>query len=101
MCRKVTEKALKWVRLRDRNLLSSTKVIALDAFQSMIENTTGRVLVLDFADPTKLLGVITKADLMHASSSAIHRQMSQQRLLMSTNFYTTSFYVLRVLIWLI
>jgi CBS domain-containing protein len=71
--------------LRDRNLLSSTKDAALDAFQSMTENTTGRVLVLDFADPTKLLGVITKADLMHASSS-IHRQMSKQRHLMSTNF---------------
>jgi CIC family chloride channel protein len=37
----------------------------LEAFKKMSQNETGRVLVLDSADPKKLLGMITKADLMH------------------------------------
>jgi CBS domain-containing protein len=38
---------------------------ALDAFKKMTEYETGRVLVLDRADPKKLLGIITKTDLIH------------------------------------
>ncbi len=38
---------------------------ALDVFKRMSENETGRVLVLDRADPKKLVGVVTKTDLMH------------------------------------
>jgi coenzyme F420 hydrogenase subunit beta len=38
---------------------------ALDAFKRMSENETGRVLVFDQASPKKLLGVVTKTDLMH------------------------------------
>jgi coenzyme F420 hydrogenase subunit beta len=37
---------------------------ALDAFKRMSEQEIGRVLVLDRADPTKLVGVVTKTDLM-------------------------------------
>jgi coenzyme F420 hydrogenase subunit beta len=38
---------------------------ALDAFKRMSENETGRILVFDRASPKKLLGVVTKTDLMH------------------------------------
>ena len=38
---------------------------ALDAFKRMSEHETGRILVLDPANPKKLLGIITKTDLMH------------------------------------
>jgi len=38
---------------------------ALDAFKRMSEHETGRILVLDPANPKKLLGMITKTDLMH------------------------------------
>jgi coenzyme F420 hydrogenase subunit beta len=38
---------------------------ALDAFKRMSEHETGRVLVFDRADPKKLVGVVTKTDLMH------------------------------------
>lgn len=38
---------------------------ALDAFKRMSEHETGRVLVFDRANPKKLLGVVTKTDLMH------------------------------------
>jgi coenzyme F420 hydrogenase subunit beta len=37
---------------------------ALDAFKKMTEFETGRVLVTDSADPKKLLGIVTKSDLM-------------------------------------
>ena len=37
----------------------------LDAFKQMSQHETGRVLVLDPDNPKKLLGMITKADLMH------------------------------------
>jgi coenzyme F420 hydrogenase subunit beta len=37
---------------------------ALDAFKRMSESETGRVLVVDRADPKKLVGVVTKTDLM-------------------------------------
>lgn len=39
---------------------------ALEAFKRMSESETGRVLVLDRSDPKKLVGVVTKTDLMHA-----------------------------------
>ena len=38
---------------------------ALDAFKRMSENETGRVLVFDRTNPKKLLGIVTKTDLMH------------------------------------
>ena len=38
---------------------------ALDAFKRMSEHETGRVLIFDRANPKKLVGVVTKTDLMH------------------------------------
>jgi coenzyme F420 hydrogenase subunit beta len=38
---------------------------ALDAFKKMSEHEIGRVLVLDRANPKKILGMVTKTDLMH------------------------------------
>jgi coenzyme F420 hydrogenase subunit beta len=38
---------------------------ALDIFRRMSENETGRVLVFDRKNPKKLLGIVTKTDLMH------------------------------------
>ncbi len=38
---------------------------ALDAFKKMTAQETGRVLVLDPADPKQLIGIISKRDLMH------------------------------------
>jgi coenzyme F420 hydrogenase subunit beta len=38
---------------------------ALDAFKRMSENETGRILIFDRANPQKLVGVVTKTDLMH------------------------------------
>ena len=38
---------------------------ALDAFKRMSENETGRVLIVDRTNPKKLLGIVTKTDLMH------------------------------------
>jgi coenzyme F420 hydrogenase subunit beta len=38
---------------------------ALDALRKMSEFETGRVLVVDATDPKKLVGLITKSDLMH------------------------------------
>lgn len=38
---------------------------ALDAFKRMTEHETGRILVLDRANPKKILGIITKTDLIH------------------------------------
>ena len=39
---------------------------ALDAFRKMSNIETGRVLILDPTDPKKILGIVTKGDLMHA-----------------------------------
>jgi coenzyme F420 hydrogenase subunit beta len=39
---------------------------ALDAFRKMSHLETGRVLILDPSDPHKILGIVTKRDLMHA-----------------------------------
>jgi coenzyme F420 hydrogenase subunit beta len=41
------------------------KETALDAFRKMSKFETGRVLVLDPEDPNKMLGIVTKSDLMH------------------------------------
>jgi coenzyme F420 hydrogenase subunit beta len=38
---------------------------ALDAFKRMSENETGRILVFDRENPKKLVGIVTKTDLMH------------------------------------
>jgi CBS domain-containing protein len=38
---------------------------ALDVFKRMSENETGRVIIVDRADNKKLIGIITKTDLMH------------------------------------
>ncbi len=38
---------------------------ALTAFKRMSENETGRVLIFDRENPKKLLGIVTKTDLMH------------------------------------
>jgi coenzyme F420 hydrogenase subunit beta len=38
---------------------------ALDAFKRMSEHEIGRVLVFDRANPKKILGIVTKTDLMH------------------------------------
>ncbi len=38
---------------------------ALDAFKKMSEHEIGRVLVFDQANPKKILGIVTKTDLMH------------------------------------
>ena len=38
---------------------------ALDAYRKMIAFETGRVLVVDSNDPDKILGMVTKSDLMH------------------------------------
>ena len=49
-----------------RNLVAVyTDETALEAFKRMSENETGRVLVFDRANPKKLLGIVTKTDLMH------------------------------------
>jgi CBS domain-containing protein len=39
---------------------------ALDAFKRMSENATGRVVVFDRVNPQKVVGVVTKTDLMYA-----------------------------------
>lgn len=39
---------------------------ALDAFKRMSENETGRVIVFDRANQNKIVGVVTKTDLMHS-----------------------------------
>ncbi len=39
---------------------------ALDALRKMSNQETGRVIVLDPSDPKKMIGIVTKADLMHA-----------------------------------
>lgn len=42
-----------------------TDETALDAFKRMSENETGRVLIFERANPKKLVGIVTKTDLMH------------------------------------
>jgi len=44
---------------------------ALDVFKRMSEHETGRILVLDPTNPKKLLGMVTKTDLMHTLTDNI------------------------------
>jgi CBS domain-containing protein len=44
---------------------------ALDAFRKMEKHETGRILVMDAANPKKLLGIITKTDLMHIMTNSV------------------------------
>ncbi|MGD6806557.1 MAG: Coenzyme F420 hydrogenase/dehydrogenase, beta subunit C-terminal domain [Candidatus Bathyarchaeia archaeon] len=39
---------------------------ALDAFRKMSDLETGRIIVLDPANPKKMLGIVSKRDIMHA-----------------------------------
>ena len=39
---------------------------ALDAYKKMSKQETGRVLVLDPENPQRVIGIVTKADLLHA-----------------------------------
>jgi len=50
---------------RRKLVVAYTDETALDAFKRMSENETGRVLIFDRANPKKLLGIVTKTDLMH------------------------------------
>jgi coenzyme F420 hydrogenase subunit beta len=50
---------------RRKLVVAYTDETALDAFKRMSESETGRVLVFDRANPKKLLGIVTKTDLMH------------------------------------
>ena len=44
---------------------------ALSAFKKMEKYEEGRVLILDPADPKKLLGMVTKTDLMHTLTNSV------------------------------
>ena len=50
---------------RRKMVVVYTDETALDAFKRMSEKETGRVFVFDRANPKKLLGIVTKTDLMH------------------------------------
>jgi coenzyme F420 hydrogenase subunit beta len=55
-----------------RNLIVAyPEETALCAFKRMEEHAVGRILILDPANPKKLLGMITKTDLMHALTNNI------------------------------
>ena len=47
---------------------------ALDALRKMSNQETGRVIVLDPSDPKKMIGIVTKADLMHVLISSSLQQ---------------------------
>jgi coenzyme F420 hydrogenase subunit beta len=51
--------------MRQKLVVAFPDETALDAFKRMSENETGRVLIFDRANPKKLIGVVTKTDLMH------------------------------------
>jgi CBS domain-containing protein len=59
------EKTLISQILRRKPIVVHPGDTALDAFKKMSEFETGRVLVLDPADSKKMLGMVTKSDLMH------------------------------------
>jgi CBS domain-containing protein len=44
---------------------------ALDAFKKMEKHEVGRVLVLDPECPSKILGIVTKSDLMHILTNSV------------------------------
>ncbi len=50
---------------------------ALDAFRKMSKLETGRIIVLDTENPKKMLGIISKRDLMHA----LVKQASEEELI--------------------
>ncbi|TRO53070.1 CBS domain-containing protein [Candidatus Bathyarchaeota archaeon] len=50
---------------RRKPVVAYTDETALDAFKRMSENETGRLLIFDRANPKRLLGIVTKTDLMH------------------------------------
>ena len=50
---------------RRKLVTAYTDETALDAFKRMSEKETGRVLIIDRTNTKKLLGIVTKTDLMH------------------------------------
>ena len=50
---------------RQKLIAAYPEETALDAFKRMSEHEIGRVLILDRVNPKKILGIVTKADLMH------------------------------------
>lgn len=49
-----------------KNITVQSSETALDIFKKMSEHETGRVIVIDPINPKKILGIITKTDLMHS-----------------------------------
>jgi coenzyme F420 hydrogenase subunit beta len=52
--------------MRKKLVTANPNETGLDVFKKMSENETGRVIVVDPADKKRLLGIVTKADLMDA-----------------------------------
>jgi coenzyme F420 hydrogenase subunit beta len=50
---------------------------ALDAFRKMRQHETGRILIIDPANPKNLLGIVTKRDLMHALTKQASESVMQ------------------------
>jgi len=50
---------------RRKPIAAYTDETALDVFKKMSENETGRILIFDRKNPKKLVGIVTKTDLMH------------------------------------
>ncbi len=50
---------------RKKLITTNPEESVLDAFEKMEEHNIGRILVVDRNDPRKLLGIITKHDVMH------------------------------------
>jgi predicted transcriptional regulator len=50
--------------MRKKLVTANPDETGLDVFKKMSENETGRVAVVDPTDNKKLLGIVTKADLM-------------------------------------
>jgi coenzyme F420 hydrogenase subunit beta len=47
---------------------------ALDAFRKMEQHEVGRVIVIDKADSKKMLGIVTKSDLMHILTNSVENK---------------------------
>jgi predicted transcriptional regulator len=52
--------------MRRKVVTAKPEETGLDVFRKMTKNETGRVIVVDPADKNKILGIVTKADLMDA-----------------------------------
>ena len=52
--------------MRRKVVTAKPEETGLDVFRKMTKNETGRVIVVDSADKNKILGIVTKADLMDA-----------------------------------